>query len=437
MTPLRASFHTLGCRLNQAETATLSATFAARGYTIVDAGEEADVCVINTCSVTEGAEAKCRQAIRAMLRRSPHAYVVVTGCYAQVGVAALQRIEGLDLIVGTEDKMRLAELIEDQPQKLGQPWVVHSKKISRGDFTINLVGDYSGQTRAQVKIQDGCDFACAFCIIPFTRGGARSRQLDDIVREAHGLVEHGHREIVLTGVNIGTYASAGHDLLHVVQTLEDVSGLERIRISSIEPTTVSEALIDWMATSRKLCPYLHLPVQSGDNQVLQRMKRRYASTEFATFVERVAARVPDVCLGTDVMVGFPGEDEGAFANTRTLLADLPLAYFHVFSYSARPHTYAQRYAEQIPPSTVQERSRVLRELSTRKKAAFYRRFLGRTLRVLFEQCDDSGLYTGFSDNYLKVGVATTDALANQLLPVSLHSVENGLALGTLAVPAGN
>jgi threonylcarbamoyladenosine tRNA methylthiotransferase MtaB len=435
MTPLRASFHTLGCRLNQAETATLSAAFAAKGYTIVDAGEEADVCVINTCSVTEGAEAKCRQAIRAMLRHSPHAYVVVTGCYAQVGVTALQRIEGLDLIVGTEDKMRLAELVADQPQKLGRPRVVHSKKISRGDFTIDLVGNYSGQTRAQIKIQDGCDFACAFCIIPFTRGGARSRKLDDIVREAHGLVEHGHREIVLTGVNIGTYASTGHDLLHVVQALEDVPGLERIRISSIEPTTVSEALIDWLATSRKLCPYLHIPIQSGDNQVLQRMKRRYTSTEFAAFVERVAVRVPDVCLGTDVMVGFPGEDEGAFANTHTLLADLPLAYFHVFSYSGRPHTYAQRYPEQVPSPVVQERSRVLRELSTRKKAAFYRNFLGRTLRVLFEQREDPGLYTGFSDNYIKVGVATADALANRLLPVQVHSIARSLALGTLLTPA--
>jgi threonylcarbamoyladenosine tRNA methylthiotransferase MtaB len=308
---------------------------------------------------------------------------------------------------------------------------VHSKKISRSDFTLDLVGDYSGQTRAQVKIQDGCDFACAFCIIPFTRGGARSRKLDDIVREAHGLVERGHREIVLTGVNIGTYASAGHDLLHVVQALEDVPGLERIRISSIEPTTVSEALIDWMATSRKLCPYLHIPVQSGDNRVLQRMKRRYTSTEFAAFIERIAAHVPDVCLGTDVMVGFPGEDDGAFTNTRTLLADLPLAYFHVFSYSERPHTYAQRYTEQVPPPVVQERSRVLRELSTHKKAAFYRSFLGRTLRVLFEQRDDSGLYTGFSDNYIRVGVATADALANRLLPIQVHGIAKGLALGTL------
>jgi threonylcarbamoyladenosine tRNA methylthiotransferase MtaB len=435
MTPLRASFHTLGCRLNQAETATISATFAARGYTIVEYGTETDVCVINTCSVTEGAEAKCRQAVRAVLRHSPHAYVVVTGCYAQVGVEALRRIVGVDLIVGTEYKMQVAELV-DVPQKSGQPRVVHSRKISRGDFIVEGVGLYEGHTRANVKIQDGCNFACAFCIIPFTRGGARSRKLDDIVREAHGLVAHGHRELVLTGVNIGTYTSEGHDLLRVIQALERVDGLERLRISSIEPTTVSEAVVEWMATSSKLCPYLHVPVQSGDDQVLQRMKRHYTRAAFAAFVEGVARRVPHICLGTDVMVGFPGEDEVAFTNTRTLLADLPLAYFHVFSYSERPHTYAQRYTDTVPPAVIQERSRILRELSGRKKAAFYRQFIGHTVRVLFEQREDVGLYTGFSDNYMKVGVATDAEIANQLLSVRLHTVERGMAVGALlALPA--
>jgi threonylcarbamoyladenosine tRNA methylthiotransferase MtaB len=437
MTPLRASFHTLGCRLNQAETATLSATFAARGYSIVEYGAETDVCVINTCSVTEGAEAKCRQAVRAVLRHSPQAYVVVTGCYAQVGVETLRRIPGVALIVGTEHKMQVVDLIDpvdlhDLPPQSDQPRVVHSQKISRGDFTVVGIGHYTDHTRANLKIQDGCNFACAFCIIPFTRGGARSRKLDDIVREAHGLVARGHRELVLTGVNIGTYASQGHDVLRVLQALERVDGLERLRISSIEPTTVPDAVVEWMATSSKLCPYLHVPVQSGDDQVLQRMKRHYTRAEFTAFVERVATRVPDVCLGTDVMVGFPGEDAGAFTNTRTLLADLPLAYFHVFSYSERPHTYAQRYTDTVPPPVIQERSRILRDLSGRKKAAFYRQFIDRTVRVLFEQREDSGLYTGFSDNYIKVGVATDNDLANQLRAVRLHGVERALARGTLA-----
>lgn len=439
MTPLRASFYTLGCRLNQAETASISATFAAQGYTIVDFGEETDVCVINTCSVTEGAESKCRQAVRSALRRSPDAYVTVTGCYAQVGVEALKRIEGLDLIVGTEDKMRVVDFIDidiDRPEKQGEPRVVRSAKISREAFTIDVVGDYSGQTRANLKIQDGCNFACAFCIIPFTRGGARSRPVPDIVREAHGLVAQGHREIVLTGVNIGTYDHDGHDLLDVVQAMETVEGLDRIRISSIEPTTISDTLVDWMASSSKLCSYLHIPIQSGDDQVLQDMKRKYTSAEFAAFIERVAKRVPDIGLGTDVMVGFPGEDEAAFNRTRSLLADLPLAYFHVFSYSERPHTYARRYTNHAPPQVVQQRRRVLRELSERKKAAFYRDFEGHTMPVLFERREKSGQYTGFTDNYIKVGVSTEAEIANELLPVRFDGVANGMVLGALMTDDG-
>ena len=428
---LRASFHTLGCRLNQAETASISATFANQGYHIVDFGADTDVCVINSCSVTEGAEAKCRQAVRSVLRRSPQAYVVVTGCYAQVGKDALSSIDGLDLIVGTAHKMQVVDLI-DSTRKEARPRVVHTTKIARDDFALNVVGEYGNHTRANLKIQDGCNFACAFCIIPFSRGGARSRLLPDILDEARGLVARGHREIVLTGVNIGTYAGDGQDLLQVVQALEEVDGLERLRVSSIEPTTIAEGLVDWMATSTKLCPYLHVPLQSGDDGVLQRMKRKYTRAEFAAFIERVADRVPGVCLGTDAMVGFPGEDEAAFANTRLLLADLPFAYFHVFSYSERPHTYAQRYAEQVPSADTQRRSRILRELSDRKKAAFYRSHVGGVVRVLFERRERSGLFTGFSDNYLKVGVETPQDLSNRMAMVRLKNARDGLVTGELA-----
>ena len=427
-TGLRASFHTLGCRLNQAETASISATFASQGYQIVDYGADTDVCVINTCSVTDGAEAKCRQAVRAVLRRSPQAYVVVTGCYAQVGKDALRAIDGLDLIVGTAHKMQVVDLI-DTTRKEAEPRVVHTAKIARDDFALNVVGDYSNHTRANLKIQDGCNFACAFCIIPFSRGGARSRQLPDILSEARGLVAKGHREIVLTGVNIGTYSIGNQDLLQVIQALEDIDGLERLRISSIEPTTIPDGLVDWMATSAKLCPYLHVPLQSGDDGVLRRMKRRYTRAEFSAFIERVAERVPGVCLGTDAMVGFPGEDDTAFTNTRLLLADLPLAYCHVFSYSERPRTYAQRYTEQVPPVEIQARSRALRELSARKKAAFYRRHVGSTVRVLFERRENSGLYTGFSDSYLKVGVEASSDLSNKMAMVRLVDVRNGLMSG--------
>lgn len=396
----------------------------------MDFGEDTDVCVINTCSVTEGAEAKCRQAVRAVLRRSPDAFVAVTGCYAQVGVEGLSRIEGLDLIVGTEDKMKVADLI-DSSEKTGQTRVVHSTKISRDEFVIDGVGDYGNQTRANLKIQDGCNFACAFCIIPFTRGGARSRTLTDIVREAHGLVARGHREIVLTGVNIGTYTHGVYDLLQVVKVLEPIDGLDRIRISSIEPTTISDELIEWMAGETKLCAYLHVPIQSGDDDILRRMKRHYTVADFAEFVEHVVDRVSDVCLGTDVMVGFPGEDEAAFAATHKLLTDLPLAYFHVFSYSERPRTLAQRYPDPVSSSVVQQRSRILRELSGYKKSAFYQSFTERTLDVLFERQESSGQYTGFTDNYIKVGVMSEVELTNQIVPVYLSDVEAGLAIGTV------
>ena len=432
---MRASFHTLGCRLNQAETASISATFANRGYRIVDYGADTDVCVINTCSVTESAEAKCRQAVRTVLRRSPNAYVVVTGCYAQVGKEALRGIDGLDLIVGTAHKMQVVDLV-DAPQKEAAPRVVHTTKIARDDFSLDVIGLYSDHTRANLKIQDGCNFACAFCIIPFSRGGARSRKFPDILQEARGLVARGHREIVLTGVNIGTYTNDGYDLLQVIRALEDIDGLDRIRISSIEPTTIPEGLVDWMATSSKLCPYLHVPLQSGDDDVLQRMKRRYTRADFTSFIQRVAARVPDVCLGTDAMVGFPGEDEAAFANTRLVLADLPLAYCHVFSYSERPHTYAQRYTDPVPPADIQARSRTLRELSTRKKAAFYRGSMGSTVRVLFERLEKSGLHTGFSDNYLKVGVKASEDLSNRMAMVRLHRLSDGLAIGEVVSNVG-
>ena len=346
----------------------------------------------------------------------------------------MRDIDGLDLIVGTAHKMQVVDLI-DTPHKEPAPRVVHSTKIARDDFSLDVIGHYSGQTRANLKIQDGCNFACAFCIIPFSRGGARSRTFPDILKEARGLVERGHREIVLTGVNIGTYTSDGHDLLQVIRALEDVDGLARIRISSIEPTTIPDGLVDWMATSSKLCPYLHVPLQSGDDGVLQRMKRRYTRAGFAAFIERAAARLPGVCLGTDAMVGFPGEDEAAFANTRLLLADLPLAYCHVFSYSERPHTYAQRYTDPVPPADVQRRSRILRELSARKKATF---LPPTTWAARCGCCSSawraSGLYTGFSDNYLKVGVEASADLSNRMAMVRLHGLSGGLAIGEVDSP---
>ncbi|MFQ5709690.1 MAG: tRNA (N(6)-L-threonylcarbamoyladenosine(37)-C(2))-methylthiotransferase MtaB [bacterium] len=428
--PLRASFYTLGCRLNQAETALIINTFKQKGYWVVDYGEPTDVCVINTCTVTEQADAKCRQLVRQVLKRSPEAFVAVVGCYAQMGAEALKAIEGVDLVVGTEEKMQVAEFI-DVPQKLPEP-VVRKRKIGKTPFTISAVGNYENATRANLKVQDGCDFMCTFCVIPFARGRARSRAFWDIQREALELVQLGHKELVLSGVNIGTYEHQGRTLLDLVKMLEGIDGLERIRISSIEPTTVPTALVEHMADSEKLCNHLHIPIQSGDDSVLQKMRRLYSVSEYVQFLETVLKRIPDVCLGTDVLVGFPGEGEREFENTKRLLQELPFAYFHVFPFSERQGTSAVKLKNKVHTNTKKERSRTLRALSVQKRKAFYEKQIGREVCLLIEERNDQGLLQGFTDNYVKVGLDTQLDLGNQMVNAAIESVEQGpLALGAL------
>ncbi|MCZ6819838.1 MAG: tRNA (N(6)-L-threonylcarbamoyladenosine(37)-C(2))-methylthiotransferase MtaB [Calditrichaeota bacterium] len=416
-TNFRASFYTLGCRLNQAETSLISNSFRERGYEIVDYGEPTDVCVINTCTVTQQADAKCRQLVRQVLRRSPDAFVAVIGCYAQIGTKALQDIEGIDLIVGTEEKMQVCDFI-DVPQKLPEP-VVRKKKISSNAFTISSVGNYETATRANLKIQDGCDFMCTFCVIPFARGRSRSRAFWDIQREAMQLVERGHKELVLSGVNIGTYAYEGKTFLDVVKMLETVDGLERIRISSIEPTTIPQALVYHMAESDKLCNHFHIPLQSGDDNVLKDMRRLYTLAEYEAFLKFVQKHVPEVCFGTDVMVGFPGESEERFENSLRLLSELPLAYFHVFPFSERDGTRALKMTEKVDARVKKSRSATLRRLSVQKRQDFYQHQVGKTVRVLMEERNEAGLFQGFTENYVKVGVETEIDLENQFFDVEL------------------
>lgn len=425
----RASLHTIGCRLNQAETAVLSGQLRSRGYDLVEFGQRTDLFVLNTCSVTESAEADCRSLIRKIRRASPDAFVAVTGCYAQTGVDVLRKMEGIDLIVGTQQKMDLPRYLTSLERRPA-PEVLHTRTIGRDDFTIEGVGEYQ-ETRANLKIQDGCNFMCSFCLIPFSRGHERSRLMDDLVREAEGLVARGHHELVITGVNVGRYEDAGRSLVDVVRSLEVLPGLDRIRISSIEPTTVSDELLELMAGPSKLCRYLHVPLQSGDDGLLQAMNRRYAAREYAAFIEKAARTVPDLGLGTDLMVGFPGESDEAFANTRALAADLPFAYFHVFSYSPRRGTAAVRLPDMVPSSTVKARSEELCALSRAKRLSFYHRYLGRTVTVLFERRNSGGLLTGLTGNYIRVGVPTTDDLSNHIRPVRLDGAMDGLALGTL------
>ena len=426
----KVAVHTIGCRLNQSETALLVDRLRSIGYERVEFGTPTDLLVLNTCSVTEGAEVDCRRAIRRTLRHSPQAFVAVTGCYAQTGIQAIQKIPGVDLVLGNQFKMNLPDYVrpETMTGKNPIPTVVHTRTIDREIFSHVGVGDYT-TTRANLKIQDGCNFMCSFCLIPFARGKERSRELDDAVREAEQLVERGHREIVLTGVNIGQFSNRKLGILELIQRLEAIPSLARIRISSIEPTTIPEALLDYMSTSTKLCRFLHVPLQSGNNGILDAMNRRYTVEEYSEWVVRAARKVPDVCIGTDLMVGFPGEDGQRFAQTRAVVADLPLAYFHVFSYSARPGTAAIRLKFQVPAQTIKERSANLSELSQVKRAEFCQRFIGQNVSVLFESSESVGWWGGLTDNYIRVRVPSIAALANEIHSVHLTGVMGESAVG--------
>jgi threonylcarbamoyladenosine tRNA methylthiotransferase MtaB len=427
----RVTLHTLGCRLNQAETAVLKDRFQRGGFVPVECGQETDVFVINSCTVTEGAEVDCRRIVRQVLRHSPQAFVAVTGCYAQTGLEALRGIEGIDLIVGNQFKMQLPDLLPpfSRLKKQTVP-LVHHGRMDPDNFWIEGVGAYN-TTRANVKIQDGCQFMCSFCLIPFARGRERSRLLEDAVREAEELVERGHRELVLTGVNIGQYRDGTADLLVLLQRLEAIEGLERIRISSIEPTTVPESLLDYMSHSGKLCRYLHVPLQSGDDRMLQAMNRRYSVREYQEAMESALQRIPDVCFGTDVLVGFPGEGPREFANTQAVVRNLPFAYLHVFSYSPRPGTAATKLPHPVSPAIMKERSRALHEISDHKRMAFQQRFLGQKVSVLFESAEGEGYWPGLTDNFLRVAVRSPRRLHNTIQSVVVTGMMSDKVLGML------
>lgn len=418
---MKASLHTLGCRLNQAETAIIAKNLNEAGFEIVEFGEESDLTVINTCTVTEQADSKCRQAVRKTIKKNPDTFVAVVGCYAQIAVDTIKEIDGVDLIVGNEHKLKIVEYLDGLDKK-DSPLIIHSPKISREDFTIESHGLYDNSTRANLKIQDGCNFVCAFCIIPKARGPARSRKLDDIIKEARILADLGHKELVITGVNIGTYQSRGHTIIDVVNKIEKIENVQRIRISSIEPTTISEKLIYKIAESKKMCKHLHIPLQSGDDKILSAMRRKHTVKEFIEFVEFVNKTIPEVGIGTDVMVGFPGEGREEFINTKKILADLPISYFHVFTYSDREGTSSVKMTNKVDYHDKKERTRILIEQGKRKKYAFYEKFLGREMDVLFEQRNKSGNWTGYTSNYLSVGIMSADDLHNQFLSVKL--VEN-------------
>jgi threonylcarbamoyladenosine tRNA methylthiotransferase MtaB len=428
----RASLHTLGCRLNQAETAVLEARLRHDGYRVVGFGEPTDLLVVNTCSVTEDAERACRYVIRKTLRHSPGAFVAVTGCYAQTGVQELRTIPGIDLIVGNQFKWELPSFLP-APQALKKqpdPEVLHTRTIDREDFSLPEFGE-PDSTRALLKIQDGCNVMCSFCLIPFARGHERSRLQNDVIREAETLVARGYREIVLTGVNVGQYRQNELDLVGLIAQLEEIEGLDRIRVSSIEPTTITSAFLDHMAFSSKLCPYLHVPLQSGDDAILSSMNRPYNAKEFVHLIQRAIAKIPHLGLGTDLMVGFPGETEEAFEHTLRIAHELPFSYFHVFTYSQRPGTAAVRLPDKVPIAVARERAKTLAQLSRLKRLAFAERYIGATVPVLFESGEMDGYRLGVTANFLKVGVPSNIDLTNHLKDVHVTGASDRWAVGQL------
>ncbi len=426
----RAAVHTLGCRLNQAESALLADAFRTRGYEIVPDSDPADLYVINSCSVTRGAEAKCRRLVRYLLKRTPEAHVVVTGCYAQLDAKALARIDGVDLVVGTEEKHKLPDLVGS----LAKRAVTEIRKIpmSRDSFTLPETGLFQ-ETRANLKIQDGCDVFCSFCVIPYTRGRQRSRTLADCVRETAALTARGHREIVVTGVNIGTYMEGGADFAGLLDQLSEVPGVGRLRISSIEPMTVDDSVIELMARNDKICPYLHLCLQSGDDAILETMKRPYTAAEYRALLLDIVARVPNAGIGTDIIVGFPGETQESFDKTYALLEELPFYHFHVFSYSEHARTRSAKMPEKIQPEIVKKRSEKVRRLGQIKKQQFHEAQIGRTLQVLFERRDARGRLIGHAENYAFVSVDDPRDLTNRIVPVEVREADVDEVRGT--VPA--
>ena len=432
VTKKRASLHTLGCRLNQSETLLIQQGLQERGYEIVPFGEAADLGIINTCTVTNLADAKCRQSIRQFIRKNPQAYTAVIGCYSQMGSKEIADIGGVDLILGNQDKLSVIDYIGQE--KSEKPVIVR-ERISQEDFSIMQIGDAPFNQRANLKIQDGCSFVCSFCIIPFARGAARARNLDNLLEEARLKARQGVRELVITGVNIGTYQSEQGDLLKVLEGLNAIEGIDRVRISSIEPTTIPSELFGLMNDPQHaLLPFFHIPLQSGCDKVLAEMKRRYTISEYLEFLHEAHESVPDAYFGTDLMVGFPGETEDEFHETCSVFLDNPFDFCHVFSYSERKGTVAARREDQVPIPERARRSAFLRRLSSKKRYDFYESHLGQTRRALFENPKPES-WPSYTDNYIRVVVPKEslngEALANRCGMVRLKSIAADYVEGEL------
>lgn len=429
----KVALHTLGCKLNYAETSTLGKQFLERGFELVDPGSPADVVVINTCTVTERANRECRQVIRRALRSGPSPYVVVTGCYAQLEPEAIASMNGVDLVLGAREKFDLFRFVGGLVK---EPTTrIHVSDIDTVDnFGPAFTTEAGGRTRAFLKIQDGCDYGCSFCTIPLARGGSRSQTLEECVAQARELVAVGYREIVLTGVNVGDYGrKSSISLLHLVRELVYIDGIERIRISSIEPNLLTMPLLEFVASHPKMCKHFHIPLQSGSDEILRLMRRRYSTADYRLLISRVREAIPDAGIGVDVIVGFPGETEAHFDETYSLLHQLPASYLHVFTYSERPNTPAAAMNGRVQPPQRHHRNDMLRILSQKKRRAFYQSMVGRTVTVLAEGDVQEGRRFGFTDTYVRVAFPSEACEENMMIPLVITAVDDNVCTGVPVV----
>ncbi len=421
------AFKTLGCKLNFSETSTLARKFTEAGYERVPFDMKADVYVINTCSVTDNADKKFNSLARQTRQRNPNAYLIAVGCYAQLQPEELAKEGSVDMVLGAKEKFDIISYLTDLSRK--EQTQVHACSIEETD---TYVGSYAigERTRAFLKVQDGCDYKCTYCTIPQARGISRSGVLENIISQAKEIVRKDIKEIVLTGVNIGDYGKGEfgnkkheHTFLELVQALDEVEGIDRFRISSIEPNLLSEELINFVAESKRFVPHFHIPLQSGNNEILGQMRRRYQRELYVDRVNQIKRLMPDACIGVDVIVGFPGESDQHFLDTYSFLVDLQVSYLHVFSYSERPNTPAASMQKQVPRAVKQKRSKMMRGLSAKKRHAFYESQLHKTKTILFEAENKEGYIQGFTENYVKVRMPWDPGLQNRTLKATLSEID--------------
>lgn len=415
------SYYTLGCKLNYSETSTISRMFSQAGFDKVEFEQGADVYVINTCSVTEHADKKCRKIVQQALKFSPDAFVIIIGCYAQLKPEEIVTIPGVDAVLGASEKFQLLDIIQNFEKRKNPE--IHVSEIQQANY---FTGAYSigDRTRSFLKIQDGCDYSCTFCTIPLARGASRSDSLENVLNNAKEILSQGVKEIVLTGVNIGDYGTnVPHTFFDLIQAIDALEGNFRVRISSIEPNLLNEKIIDFVADSKHFMPHFHIPLQSGNNEILARMQRRYKRELYQKRVEYIKSKIPQACIGVDVIVGFPSESESHFLDTYQFINELDISYLHVFTYSERENTKALSIKPIVPFAERKKRNKMLTILSEKKRRYFYEQHLNKTFHVLFEQELEGNYMVGFTENYIKVQHPYDPLLVNEIVPVQLDTIE--------------